>query len=163
MKEIGKIVNTHGINGELRVLTNSDFIKERFGLGAEIWVNDQKFIIEDSYQHKNFIIIKLKGYNNINEVMGLKGKIIKAQPLSHDVLDEGEYFNHDLEGCRVFNQQHIECGKVSKVVDGGNYNYLRIKGNKSGLVPFIDSFIIDVNIDNKTIIIEEIEGLLDEN
>lgn len=163
MKEIGKIVNTHGINGELRVLTNSDFIKERFGLGAEIWVNDQKFIIEDSYQHKNFIIIKLKGYNNINEVMGLKGKMIKAQALSHDVLDDGEYFNHDLEGCRVFNQQHIECGVVSKVVDGGNYNYLRIKGNKSGLVPFVDSFIIDVNIDNKTIIIEEIEGLLDEN
>ncbi len=163
MKEIGKIVNTHGINGELRVLTDSDFIKERFGLGAEIWVNDQKFIIEDSYQHKNFIIIKLKGYNNINEVMGLKGKMIKAQSLSHDVLDEGEYFNHDLEGCRVFNQEHIECGVVSKVVDGGNYNYLRIKGNKSGLVPFIDSFIIDVNIDNKTIIIEEIEGLLDEN
>lgn len=163
MKEIGKIVNTHGINGELRVLTNSDFIKERFGLGAEIWVNDQKFIIEDSHQHKNFIIIKLKGYNNINEVMGLKGKMITAQPLSHDVLDDGEYFNHDLEGCRVFNQEHIECGVVSKVVDGGNYNYLRIKGNKSGLVPFIDSFIIDVNIDNKTIIIEEIEGLLDEN
>lgn len=163
MKEIGKIVNTHGINGELRVLTNSDFIKERFGLGAEIWVNNQKFIIEDSYQHKNFIIIKLKGYNNINEVMGLKGKMIKAQSLSHDVLDDGEYFNHDLEGCRVFNQEHIECGVVSKVVDGGNYNYLRIKGNKSGLVPFIDSFIIDVNIDNKTIIIEEIEGLLDEN
>lgn len=163
MKEIGKIVNTHGINGELRVLTDSDFIKERFGLGAEIWVNDQKFIIEDSYQHKNFIIIKLKGYNNINEVMGLKGKMIKGQPLSHDVLAEGEYFNHDLEGCRVFNQEHIECGVVSKVVDGGNYNYLRIKGNKSGLVPFIDSFIIDVNIDNKTIIIEEIEGLLDEN
>lgn len=163
MKEIGKIVNTHGIYGELRVLTNSDFIKERFGLGAEIWVNDQKFIIEDSYQHKNFIIIKLKGYNNINEIMGLKGKMIKAQPLRHDVLDEGEYFNHDLEGCQVFNQEHIECGVVSKVVDGGNYNYLRIKGNKSGLVPFIDSFIIDVNIDNKTIIIEEIEGLLDEN
>lgn len=163
MKEIGKIVNTHGIKGELRVLTNSDFIKERFSLGAEIWVNDQKFIIEDSYQHKNFIIIKLKGYNNINEVMGLKGKMINAQPLSHDVLDDGEYFNHDLEGCQVFNQEHIECGVVSKVVDGGNYNYLRIKGNKSGLVPFIDSFITDVNIDNKTIIIEEIEGLLDEN
>lgn len=163
MKNIGKIVNTHGIKGELRVLSNSDFIDIRFKKNNKIFIDNQSYVIENAYLHKNFIVIKLVGKDNINDVIQWKNKNIFAPPLDDHVLEEDEYFNDDLIGLTVYNQNNEELGVVKTIRDGINYNYLMIEGNKKGLVPFKNSFIHEVDIDNQKIIINEIKGLLDEN
>lgn len=163
MREIGKIVNTHGIRGELRVLSNSDFVDIRFAPDAPITINNQPYIIESSYPHKNFIIIKLKGYNNINEVEYLKNQKIYAENLGVEVLADGEYFNQDLIGCDVLDQDGTKLGCVKTVVEGGAYNMLRIIGPQNGLIPFNKHFINEVDIYKKVIFINNIPGLLDEN
>ncbi len=163
MIKIGKIVNTHGIKGELRILSNSDFKEFRFQPNNKIFIDNQVYIIEDSYYHKNFIIIKLQGFDNINDVEKLKNKDIYGEKLDEQVLQQDEYFNYQLENLKVYNQDNDYLGDVIAIVDGINYNYLRIKGNKKGLIPFNNNYIIKVDLDNKTIIINEIKGLLDEN
>ena len=163
MIKIGKIVNTHGIKGELRVLSNSDFISKRFEEGKKIFIEKKEYIIEYYYEHKNFYIIKLKNYDNINDVIKLKNKLIYAQKLNDDQLEEGEYFNYDLIDLPVYNQDGLARGNVIEVVDGSAYNYLRISYNqKTFLIPFNEQFIIDVELKNK-IIIQEMKGLIDED
>lgn len=163
MLKIGKIVNTHGIKGELRVLSNSDFIDVRFKPNAKIYIDNNEYIIEDGYLHKNFVIIKLLGFDNINDVVKFKNKDIYGDILDQDVLEEDEYFNQDLEGCSVYNQDNQLRGEVIEVMIGGIYNMLRIKGdNTKGIVPFNNQFIKNVDIDNKKIVINEIKGLIDE-
>lgn len=127
MLKIGKIVNTHGIKGELRVLSNSDFIDVRFKPNAKIYIDNNEYIIEDGYLHKNFVIIKLLGFDNINDVVKFKNKDIYGDILHQDVLEEDEYFNQDLEGCSVYNQDNQLRGEVIEVMIGGIYNMLRIK------------------------------------
>ncbi len=164
MLKIGKIVNTHGIKGELRVLSNSDFIDVRFKPNAKIYIDNNEYIIEDGYLHKNFVIIKLLGFDNINDVVKFKNKDIYGDILDQDVLEEDEYFNQDLEGCSVYNQDNQLRGEVIEVMIGGIYNMLRIKGdNTKGIVPFNNQFIKNVDIDNKKIVINEIKGLIDED
>ena len=164
MLKIGKIVNTHGIKGELRVLSNSDFIDVRFKPNAKIYIDNNEYIIEDGYLHKNFVIIKLLGFDNINDVVKFKNKDIYGDILDQDVLEEDEYFNQDLEGCSVYNQDNQLRGEVIEVMIGGIYNILRIKGdNTKGIVPFNNQFIKNVDIDNKKIVINEIKGLIDED
>ncbi len=164
MLKIGKIVNTHGIKGELRVLSNSDFIDVRFKPNAKIYIDNNEYIIEDGYLHKNFVIIKLLGFDNINDVVKFKNKYIYGDILDQDVLEEDEYFNQDLEGCSVYNQDNQLRGEVIEVMIGGIYNMLRIKGdNTKGIVPFNNQFIKSVDIDNKKIVINEIKGLIDED
>ena len=164
MLKIGKIVNTHGIKGELRVLSNSDFIDVRFKPNAKIYIDNNEYIIEDGYLHKNFVIIKLLGFDNINDVVKFKNKDIYGDILDQDVLEEDEYFNQDLEGCSVYNQDNQLRGEVIEVMIGGIYNMLRIKGdNTKGIVPFNNQFIESVDIVNKKIVINEIKGLIDED
>ena len=164
MLKIGKIVNTHGIKGELRVLSNSDFIDVRFKPNAKIYIDNNEYIIEDGYLHKNFVIIKLLGFDNINDVVKFKNKDIYGDILDQDVLEEDEYFNQDLEGCGVYNQDNQLRGEVIEVMIGGIYNMLRIKGdNTKGIVHFNNQFIKNVDIDNKKIVINEIKGLIDED
>ena len=163
MIKIGKIVNTHGIKGELRVLSNSDFIEKRFEENEKIYIEQKEYIIESYYEHKNFYIIKLKNFDNINDVLKLKNKMIYANKLLNEELAEGEYFNYDLIDLNIYNQDGKKRGKVIEVVDGSAYNYLRIKyNNKTYLIPFNNHFILDVQLNDK-IIIQEIEGLIDEN
>ena len=164
MLKIGKIVNTHGIKGELRVLSNSDFIDVRFKPNAKVYIDNNEYIIEDGYLHKNFVIIKLLGFDNINDVVKFKNKDIYGDILDQDVLEENEYFNQDLEGCSVYNQDNQLRGEVIEVMIGGIYNMLRIKGdNTKGIIPFNNQFIESVDIDNKKIVINEIKGLIDED
>ena len=164
MLKIGKIVNTHGIKGELRVLSNSDFIDVRFKPNAKIYIDNNEYIIEDGYLHKNFVIIKLLGFDNINDVVKFKNKDIYGDILDQEVLEEDEYFNQDLEGCSVYNQDNQLRGEVIEVMIGGIYNMLRIKGdNTKGIVPFNNQFIESVDIVNKKIVINEIKGLIDED
>lgn len=165
--KIGKIVNTKGLKGEVKVLSSSDFKDSRFKKGAKIYLKQknqqQELEIEKWSVYKNFDIIKFIGYNNINEVEKLKNQNIYAEELTDEVLEEGEYFFNELINYQVEIDNQI-IGQVIDVYDQINRTYIAIKKN-NGIVkkiPFIEAFISEVNKKNKTIIITPIEGLLDD-
>ena len=164
MINIGTLVNTHGIKGEARIMSNSDFKDLRFKVGAILTIEKKEYEIENSFNHKQFIVVKLKDINSINDVLPLKGKKIFAKKLVEKDLGDDEYFNEDLINCIVINQDNINRGKVVDVIVGGIYNMIRVKFNDiKYLVPFHNDFITQVDMKNKKIYIDEIKGLINEN
>ena len=77
---IGKIVNTHGIKGELRILSDFEFKDKAFKVNTEIYIDNEKHIIKSYRKHKNYDMITIDNYNNINDVLYLlKKKVYKMK------------------------------------------------------------------------------------
>ncbi|MBP5407865.1 MAG: ribosome maturation factor RimM [Bacilli bacterium] len=158
---VGRIINTHGIKGELKIVNESSF--DRFKKGNILYIlKDDKYeeikISSVRYQ-QNFVLITINDLNNINDVLKYVGLDIYTD--KHEALEEGHYYFDDLIGCNVFDEDNNEIGIVGDIIDNQSQSILEIKTkNKTSLVPFVEEFIKDVDLDNKKIIIHVIEGLL---
>jgi len=167
---VGKVVNTHGVRGELKVVPQTDFPEERFAKGSRlIVVNPQNEAdrmavqVESARLNKNVYIVKLKGHVNINEVLPYKGWELKVAEEERKPLDEGEYYYHEIIGCTVITDDEEELGTVSEILaPGANHVWVveRPKG-KQVLLPVIDDVILDVDVEAKRIRVHLMEGLID--
>lgn len=163
--EIGKIVNTHGIKGEVKILTDSDFTDERFKKGQLVKVKNKNeefpFTIASHRTHKNFHLLTFEGIQNINDIEHLKGcKIYQDQENESIELEENEYYYYQIIGCTVFVQDEA-LGRVVDIMETGANDVWVVKGDKEYLIPYIEDVVKLVDVDRKTIKIELLEGLLD--
>ncbi len=148
---IGKIVNTFGIKGEVKIV--SDFYEKDkvFKSGFKLYISPMYIEEEIAFTrvHKGYNLVLFKNYNNINDVLKYKGMgvYIKRSDLS---LDKDEYLIGDLIGYEVYEEDKL-LGKVDEV-SKNNSVLLKIKGDKVFYIPFIDEFIIKVDVENKKII-----------
>lgn len=166
MVKIGKIVNTKGLKGEVKVLSNSDFKDIRFKVNNKLYIKKNSEFLEITiskwYTQKNFDILKLKEYNFIDEAKDIISYDIYGEQLEDDVLEEGEFFFDELLNYNVYENEKL-IGVVIEVFDQANKTYLKIKtSDKNILLPCVDEFIKDVNKNKNTIEIESIPGLLDD-
>ncbi|UBH14028.1 ribosome maturation factor RimM [Macrococcus armenti] len=162
---VGKIVNTHGVKGEVKILTASDFASERFKPGKVLMIpfKEEKVTLTiKSYRtHKNFHMVSFEGLNNINDVEKYKGLDVFQDIENEDiVLDEHEYFYSDIIGCTVFDDAR-EIGTVKEIFETGANDVWVVQGEKEYLIPYIEDVVKFIDIDHKKIIIEPIEGLLE--
>ncbi|GBU10459.1 ribosome maturation factor RimM [Erysipelotrichaceae bacterium] len=165
---IGDIVNTHGLNGELRILSDSDFKEERFRSGAKLQIlDDQGTFVEhveiQKYRvHKNFDLLTFKGKDHISHAERYKGMQLAVLKSSVGELaeDDGYYFS-DIRQCDVYDIENILIGQVDKIVAMPSYDlwYIKREGKKELLVPYTEQFIKKVDIPNKRIDIDILEGL----
>jgi 16S rRNA processing protein RimM len=122
---VGVIVNTHGIRGDLKVLSKTDFPQERFAVGNKLMMFDDKtgqsqsIEIEQSREHKGIYVLKLKGFSNINEVEKYKGWVIRIAAEEQGELDDGEYYYHQIIGCEVYTEDGELLGSVSDILSPG--------------------------------------------
>lgn len=159
---IGKIVNTFGIKGELKLECYSDFIDERFKRDTTIYIGEEKlpFVMKSHKIHKGFLLIQLKDNEDINLVEKYKGMYVYKNKDDIKPLKKGEYYFSQLKGLDVFVSDK-KVGSVLRVEEGISSNYLRVKTNdKESLVPFLPAFIEEVDLENNKITIKDIEGLL---
>ncbi len=167
--KIGKIVNSQGVMGEVRVLSNSDFMDIRFKVGNEFIVKskkgDIKLKISKTHKHKNFQICKFEGYDNINDIMKFKGLDIYANEIKTEDLEDGEYMNKDLVNLKITDQDNKDLGKSIEIIENPAHNLVRIKhpNQKTYLIPFNDHYITDVNLQDGIITINNVRGLIDED
>ena len=161
---IGKITNFFGIKGEAKVgFSDEKRIKEAKIVYMLDDTSKAKLEITSVRFHKNFAIIKFKEINDINELMKFKGQrifISKNEVLNK--LDKDEFLVDDLIGCIVYNKNNEKIGEVTALSSNSKQDLLNIKNGfgKIDLVPFVDEFFPIVDIENKKIIINPIEGLL---
>ncbi|RKD34411.1 ribosome maturation factor RimM [Thermohalobacter berrensis] len=161
--QIGKIVNTHGIKGELKVIPLTDDI-ERFEKLDTIFIEkeEDEFQVKKVWYKKNFVILKLKGYNNINDVLKFKNRFILIHKDDAIELPEDSYFIFEIKGLDVY---HINGEKIGKVVDvlqpGANDVYVVKNGNKEYLIPAVKEFIKEINLEEGKIVIDPIEGMIE--
>ncbi len=158
---IGKIVNTHGIKGELRLLSHFPYKDKVFLPHMTIYIGASKTQEEivTYRKHKNFDMITLKGYTNINEVLKYKG--LPAYVNRDDLhLQAHEYLDEDLIGLEAYSN-NIYKGRITKVEP----RHLVIQNEQEHyLVPKVSEFIQDINLKENKIIIKYMKGLFnDEN
>ncbi|MEG0592478.1 MAG: ribosome maturation factor RimM [Coprobacillus sp.] len=162
---VGKIVNTHGIKGELKVKSSTDFIEDRFKKGNHLVIDYQGQNIEmevKSYRiHKGHVLVAFKDCEDINLVEKYKGSHLYANK-DDSLLDEGEFYVSDLIGCEVYDND-ILLGKVSDVQLYDHHDILVVEGQKRILIPYVDAFIINEDIDKMRIDVHLIDGFYDEN
>ncbi|WP_414046617.1 ribosome maturation factor RimM [Macrococcus equi] len=161
---VGKIVNMHGVKGEVKILSASDFAEERFQPGKTLLIPFKEETIElviKSYRvHKNFHMVAFEGINNINDVEQYKGlDVFQEVDTTELPLEENEYYYSDIIGCEVYNDGQ-SIGKVTEIFETGANDVWVVKGEKEHLIPYIEDVVKEIDIDNKKIVIEAMEGLL---
>lgn len=159
---LGKIVNTHGLLGEIRILSNFDKKEKVFVPGMHLYIGKKKeeVTITRYRHHKNFEMILMDGYTNIDEVLRFKGLsvFVRREDLK---LEEGELLEEDYLGMDGYsNDQWI--GKVVDIQNYGGNNLVFILENeeKRILIPFRKEFIASVDLPSKKIFFHLIEGML---
>ncbi len=161
---IGKIVNTFGIKGELKVYSYTDFVKERFKKGSKVYLSEKylPFEVNSCREHKGFLLVSFKDHEDINLVEKYKNMLIYKAKEDIKPLKKGEYYFSDLRDLEVYVEGE-KVGRVKIVEEGIRSNNLRIvkyADEKEYLVPFLDVFIEKVDLENKRIDIVKMEGLL---
>ena len=162
---VGKITKPFGVRGEVKVYCYTDFPKERFRQGSRIYLqeNDEqgKEIVSSRSGSDNFWLLKLEGCQSMDDAEKLRDIELYKDEDDIPPLPKGEYYFRDLEGLSVYSEGVLK-GTVVKVEEGVTSNYLRVRkedGSES-LVPFLPVFIEKVDLEEKKIHIQEIEGLL---
>lgn len=159
---IGKILNTHGIKGELKVDVFTDFTDERFKKNSKIYIGKQheEVSVKSFRIHNGFMLLTLNDLEDINLV--LKYKNLDIYKSSDDIppITDGFFFR-DFKDLDVY-VENIKVGKVKYAESGIASDYLRVLTNDSKeiLVPINDVFIKGVDLNNKRVNIIKMEGLL---
>lgn len=159
---IGEIVNTHGIKGEVRLISNFERKDLVFKKNFNVYIGDQKekLVINTYRRHKNFDMLTFDNINDINDVIMYKGE--KVYILRTD-LNVDIHLKTDLIGFDViYNNKSI--GYLSYFFNNNAYDIMVIKGSfKDNFVPYLDEFIERIDYQNKKIYIINMEGLIDED
>lgn len=155
---IGKLVNTHALKGEVRILSNFRHKDKVFINGFKLYIGKDKkeYVIESYRKHKNFDMVLFKGYYDINLVEHLKGSMVYIN--KEDLkLDKNTYLAVDLIGYNaIINDKRI--GVIMDVLDT-KANEILVLDNKI-LIPYVKEFIISVDKEKKEVHVKDVKGLL---
>lgn len=159
---IGKIINTRGIKGEVKIFPMTSVFK-RFSDLKSVYIGEDLTLYEISnvkYDNR-FVYLKFKGYDNINDVIRLKENNIYIKDEERIPLDDDTFFISDLIGCKVYDMTNAYIGEVKDVIENPIHDlYVVVNNNKESLIPAISIFVKKVDIDKKVIKIDPIEGLI---
>lgn len=165
---VGKIVNFHGIKGEAKVgysKNQQDFFTSLDTVYLKDKDNYKSLHILSAKPLKNMMIVKFEGIDSINDILDLKGKLLFVEEsVIRENLNEDEFLIDELVGLEVFdNENGQKLGFVIGVSNNGASDLISIKTNskKISLVPFVKAIVPIVDIKNKKIMINNIEGLLE--
>ncbi len=159
---VGKIVNTHGLKGEVKVIPLTDDPKR---------YNDLEFVLIDGVERKiqgvkyqkDRVIVKVEGINSIEEAEKYKNKYMEI-PREYAVpLEEDSYYIADIIGCTVYDTDGKDLGKIFDVIQTKNNDVYWIKKPKELLIPVLLEIVTDIDVENKKITIKPVGEWQDED
>ena len=163
--QVGVISSTHGVRGEVKVFPTTDDVK-RFKKLKKVILDTGKeqlpLEIEGVKFFKQFVILKFRGIDNINDIEKYKGKRLLVAREHAVKLKKDEYFIADMIGMDVFTEDGELFGALKDVMEtGANDVYIiEMSDGKEVLVPAIKQCILDVDIENRKMVIHLLEGLV---
>lgn len=162
--EVGKIVNTHGLRGEVKIVTwtdSPDVFEDLEYVYAVKKHEEIKLFIKGIKYQKNNIIVKFAEIQSIEEAETYKNCILKADRDMLGELPQGVYYIADLIGCEVYDDEENKLGKISDVFNTGANDIYAVSApeRKDLLIPVTDQTIIKVDIENKRVMVHLLEGL----
>ncbi|MCI5774912.1 MAG: ribosome maturation factor RimM [Aerococcus sp.] len=168
---IGHIVKPHGLNGDVKVLSETDFKEERFKLGSQLALFDgdnlQETVTVSSWRYqKPYDILHFEEFQSIDAVVSLKGMSLQvAADQRHDHLDDDSFYYDDIIGLTVQNLDGQSVGKITSILSpGANDVWVmeRADNHQEVLIPYIKDVVKSVDIASGTTTVDFIEGLLDD-
>ena len=164
--QVGIITSTHGVRGEVKVYPTTDDPR-RFRRLKEVVLDTGKekmnLEIEGVKFFKQFVILKFKGLDNINDIEKYRQKSLYVTRKNAVRLQRDEYFIADLIGLKVQDEDGKELGTVKDVIETGANDVYEVEmaDGKSLLLPAIKQCILNVDVENGTMQVHVLEGLLD--
>ena len=161
--EIGKIVNTHGIRGEVKIQPWCDE-PELFDELEYLFIEVEKYNIVRNRFHKTCQIVQLENVNSIDDAERFKNQIVY---INRDALElpEGRYYIADIEGLTVKEQNGRILGVVDEIIKTGSNDVYSLKdtfNKKPVLIPVIEGVVLETNIDGGYIVVKLPKGLIDD-
>lgn len=162
---VGNIVNTQGIKGEMRIMPTVDDIM-RFKLLKKVYVERKGVIkeydVENVRFHKQFVLLKLKGIDDMTAAEAFKGSVVKITEDMAIPCEEDEYYIKDLYDMKVITEDNTVLGAITDILfTGANDVYVvSPKEGKDILIPAIKDCILNVDIENKVMTVRLLEGLI---
>lgn len=162
--EVGKIINTHGLRGDVKIVTWTDY-PEDFEEIDKVYIRrktgDEILTITNIKYQKNNIIVKFKEIADINEAEKYKNLVVWADREDLPQLPEGAHYIADLIGLDVVDEDGNLVGKLVDVFNTGANDIYDVKrdGKKNLLLPVIDEVVKDIDLDAKKITVHIMEGL----
>lgn len=161
--KVGKIVNTHGVKGYIKCIPLTDDL-ERFEELEYVYTEKDniKRTIDDVWYQKGLVCLKLKDIDDMDKAESFKDTYISIVEDQLRVLPANSYYLFDLEGMDVYSNNGDYIGKISEVYQTGANDVYEVKNNKNSyLIPAIKDVVKSVNVQDKKMIINVIEGLLE--
>ena len=164
--QVGIISSTHGVRGEVKVFPTTDDMK-RFKKLKEVLLDTGKetltLEIEGVKFFKQFVILKFKGYDNIDDIVKYRGKSLFVPRENAVKLQKDEYFIADLIGLKVVNEDGSFTGVLKDVMEtGANDVYIvESQDGKEVLIPAIKDCILQVDFEKEPVLVHLLDGLLD--
>ena len=163
MLKVGKIINTHGIKGGLKVFPLTDYMEYFEKLDWVYISNDKKkFYIKDIKYMPAVVILFLKGYENINSVEKFKGKYLFIDESQRISLPQNTYYIADIIGLEVYTVKNEYVGKVKDIIQTNSNDIYVIDGKNSKeiMIPAVEEFIPKICVKKGRVIINPIEGMI---
>lgn len=159
---VGRIVNTHGINGEVKCVSMTDD-PERFEELRYVYLDEKgdKLEIASVRYAKGLVYLKFKGLGHINDVEMFKGQYLSIDFEDRRELPEDSYYLFDLLGIEVMDENANKLGVITNVYQTGANDVYELDHDTNKLIPAIKEVVRHVDINQKTMIINKIEGLFD--
>lgn len=158
---VGDIVNTHGLKGEIRIVSDFKFKDTAFLVDRKCYIGKEhkEEVINTHRVHKNYDMVTFKDKSHIDDVI-----IYKNEPMyvnRADIEYDG-YLDEDLIGLEVYcNKKHI--GRVDSILKTNAHDILVVKNGSKHMIPNVDEFIKKVDLSKKKLEINYMKGLLDED
>ena len=160
---IGKILAAWGNTGKLKVAVATDF-PQRFTPSATVYIKQQPMTIDSAEWHKGKAIIKLNTIDSIEEAKKLLGQPVEIHYSQLHSLSEGQYYHFQLVGLEVWTIQGKLLGNITEILHApGNDTYIISGANGEILIPATEDIIKAIDLKQRCLIIEPIEGLLSLN
>ncbi|WP_027339987.1 ribosome maturation factor RimM [Halonatronum saccharophilum] len=160
---IGKIIRHQGNKGEVRVAPLTDFIERFEELDSLYLIKNRikkEVFVEDMWYHKDFVILKFKGFDEIGIAIEHKGFFLKVKDEDKVDLPEATYYIDDIVGIQVYTDQGEDLGILAEVLEtGANDVYVVKNANKEVLLPAIKDVVLSVDMEKREMIVKMIPGL----
>lgn len=155
--EAGKIVNTHGIKGEIKIQPWADS-PEFLQNFSTIYIDSKPLGLKSSRIHKNHLIAHLESVKDIDDAIKLKNKVIFIKR-DDARLSPGEYFLQDIIGFDVYNEDGQKLGVLKDVLPMPTQKVFVVSGEREYLIPDVPDFILEKNLDEGFIKVSLLEGM----
>jgi 16S rRNA processing protein RimM len=155
---VGRIVTPHGVRGELKVESLTDF-PERFRRGSRLWLDGVEFSVELGRVLGRHVILKLEGIDDRNAAEAIRGRELTVPDVA-ELTEEGVYYQHDIVGLRVEDEAGSELGRVVDVLLTGSNDVYVVQGERGELLlPALDDVVKQIDIATGRIVVDLPGGL----